>query len=67
VFDTLTVQLLRQHIGVTSYAVGFDFMRAAQRVAQGEIVFACRGRDHAKTPLPSRLVSALQSLPESTP
>ena len=64
VFDVLTVRLLRQHVGVTSYTVGCDFMRDQQRVAHGEILFACRAPDHAKAPLPSRLLQALHSLPQ---
>jgi acyl-CoA thioesterase FadM len=64
VFDMLTTQLVRVHIGVTSYTVGCDFLRGDTMVAQGEILFACRGPDQAKAALPPRLHEALLSLPE---
>jgi acyl-CoA thioesterase FadM len=67
VFDSLTTQLVRNRIGTTSFAVGCDFMRGTQLVAQGEIEFACRGPDHAKAALPALLIEALSSLPEARP
>jgi hypothetical protein len=60
----LTTQLVRRHIGVTSYIVGCDFSRGDILITQGEISFACRGRDHLKAPIPPDLLAALNSLPE---
>ncbi len=63
VFDVLTCQVTRDHIGTTSYQLGFDFLRDDEVVTHGEILFACRDRDGGKAPMPEPLLAALQQLP----
>ncbi|MFA1551829.1 acyl-CoA thioesterase [Actinomadura chokoriensis] len=66
VFDELTCQAVLDHLGTTSYTVGFDFVREGELVAHGEIIFAVRSPDGTKAPIPDGLLDALRSLPMST-
>lgn len=65
VFDELTCQAVLDHVGTTSYTVGFDFRRGDELVAHGEIIFAVRTPDGAKAPIPGGLLEVLRSLPPS--
>jgi len=69
VFDELTCTVVLDHLGTSSYALGFDFDRGGQLVAHGKITFAVRNADGAKTPIPEALLSALQTLdaPQGAP
>lgn len=62
VFDDITCGMQLDHLGTTSYIVGFPFTRAGERVAYGKIKYAVRGRDGLKAPIPEVLRAALESL-----
>lgn len=63
VFDVLRTQLVREHVGTTSFSIGCEFWRGEELVARARLLFACRGLDHAKAPMPDALMTALASLP----
>ena len=64
VFDEVVCQAVADHIGSSSYAVGFEFTRGEQLVAKGQMVFAARKpEDFTKTPIPDRLLEAIRTLP----
>ncbi|OLL19488.1 MULTISPECIES: acyl-CoA thioesterase [unclassified Rhodococcus (in: high G+C Gram-positive bacteria)] len=62
VFDELTCTVVLDHLGTTSYALGFDFERGDELVAHGKITFAVRGADGKKAQIPERLLAALRTL-----
>jgi acyl-CoA thioester hydrolase len=65
VFDEIVCQAVAEHIGNSSYAVGFEFTRGETLVTKGQMVFASRNPDDfSKAPIPERLLKALHSLPE---
>ncbi|CND74797.1 tol-pal system-associated acyl-CoA thioesterase [Mycobacterium tuberculosis] len=66
VFDELTCQAVLDHLGTTSYTVGFDFVRGDELVAHGEIAFAVRSPEGTKAPIPGDILDALRGLPMST-
>lgn len=66
VFDELTCQAVREHLGSTSYRLGFEFTRAGHVVTRGQMTFVCRTLEFGPTPVPDRLREALASLPESS-
>ena len=65
VFDVLSCQLVLDHIGTSSYQLGFDFTRDGEIVTHGRILYACRSIDGTKAPIPAEIRSALESLPVS--
>jgi acyl-CoA thioesterase FadM len=65
VFDELTCRIVADHIGTTSYALGFDFVRGGELVAHGQIVYAVRLPEGGKAPIPQRIHELLDSLPPS--
>ncbi|MFH5821859.1 acyl-CoA thioesterase [Georgenia sp. AZ-5] len=66
VFDELTCQLVLDHIGTSSYAVGYEFTRDGELVTRGQMTYACRDLDWARTPVPDRLQAVLRTLPGPT-
>lgn len=63
VFDELTCQLVLDHIGTSSYTVGYEFTRDGELITRGCMSYACRGLDWSKAALPSALRTVLESLP----
>lgn len=64
VFDTLTCSLALDHLGNSSYVIGFDFHRDDELITRGHMAFATRNLDWSKTPIPQALVDVLQTLPQ---
>lgn len=64
VFDELTCQAVREHIGNSSYRVGFEFTRGEELVTTGQMTFVARQPDFSKGAIPDRLRKLLGSLPE---
>lgn len=64
VFDELVCTAVLDHLGTTSYVLGFDFTRGDELVAHGEMTFAVRGPDDKKAEIPEPLRRALQTLGE---
>ena len=62
VFDELTCTVVLDHLGTTSYALGFDFVRGEELVAHGKITYAARNAEGSKTPIPRELLAALKTL-----
>jgi YbgC/YbaW family acyl-CoA thioester hydrolase len=67
VFDELTVRLVLDRIGTTSYTLGFDFVRDGETVTHGAITFVCRRPEGGGAEIPGRLMSVLRTLPEAAP
>jgi len=65
VFDELTCRVIADHVGTTSYTLGFDFVRGAGLVAHGQIIYAVRSPDGTKAPIPRRIRDVIESLPPS--
>lgn len=64
VFDEIVCQAVAEHVGSSSYAVGFEFTRGDELVSKGQMVFAVRDpEDFSKRPIPERLLAALKQLP----
>lgn len=64
VFDEIVCQAVADHVGTSSYAVGFEFTRGDELVTKGQMVFAVRDpADFSKAPIPERLLKALGELP----
>jgi len=64
VFDELTVRLVLDRLGTTSYTVGFDFVRAGEVVSHGAMTFVCRDPESGgKAAIPERLLAVLRTLP----
>lgn len=63
VFDQLTVSLVLDRLGTTSYIVGFDFHRGDELITRGHMGFATRDLNWAKTPIPEQLAETLKTLP----
>jgi YbgC/YbaW family acyl-CoA thioester hydrolase len=64
VFDELTVRLVLDRLGTTSYTVGFDFVRAGEVVSHGAMTFVCRDPETGgKATIPERLLAVLRTLP----
>lgn len=64
VFDELTIRLVLDRLGTTSYAVGFDFVRDGEIVSHGAMTFVCRDPESGgKAEIPERLLSVLRTLP----
>lgn len=65
VFDELVCQAVAEHVGNSSYAVGFEFTRGDTLVTKGQMVFAARNPDDfGKAPIPERLLKAIHALPQ---
>lgn len=62
VFDELTCTVVLDHVGNTSYVLGFDFERGDELVAHGKMTFAVRNPDGTKAPIPERFLAALRTL-----
>jgi YbgC/YbaW family acyl-CoA thioester hydrolase len=64
VFDELTVRLVLDRLGTTSYTVGFDFVRDGEVVTHGAMTFVCRDpAGGGKAAIPERLLAVLRTLP----
>lgn len=63
VFDELTCQPVLDHIGESSYRVGFEFTREGELITRGQMTFACRDLNWNKTSVPEALAKALRTLP----
>jgi acyl-CoA thioester hydrolase len=64
VFDELTVRLVLDRVGTTSYTVGFDFVRDGEVVSHGAMTFVCRDPEGGgKAEIPERLRAVLRTLP----
>lgn len=63
VFDELTVRLVLDRVGLSSYVVGFDFLRHDQVVTHGTMTFVCRTVEGGKTTIPEELMAVLRTLP----
>lgn len=64
--DTLTCQAVRQHVGGSSYRIGYEFRRGDDLVTLGQMTFVCRRPDFSKGAIPSRLRDLIMTLPEPT-
>lgn len=71
--ETLTCQAVRQHVGGSSYRIGFEFRRHPEGatgegdvVTVGQMTFVCRQPDFSKGAIPDRLRELIMSLPEAT-
>ena len=65
VFDELTVRIVLDRVGTTSYTLGFDFLRDGEVVTHGSMTFVCRTPEGGKAEIPERLLAVLQTLPTS--
>lgn len=63
VLDRLTCHLVLDHIGTTSYSVGYEFTRDGELITRGRMAYVCRGLDWSKTQVPDALRRVLESLP----
>jgi YbgC/YbaW family acyl-CoA thioester hydrolase len=63
VFDELTIRIVLDRIGTTSYTLGFDFLRDGEVVTHGTMTFVCRTPEGGKAAIPERLLEVLNSLP----
>jgi len=63
VFDELTVRLVLDRVGSSSYVVGFDFLRDGEVVTHGSMTFVCRSLEGGKTEIPEELMTVLRTLP----
>lgn len=63
VFDRLTCSAVLDHLGNSSYIVGFDFHRGDELITRGQMAFATRNLDWTKTPVPEELAMILKTLP----
>jgi acyl-CoA thioester hydrolase len=63
VFDELTVRLVLDRVGSSSYTVGFDFLRGDEVVTHGTMTFVCRAPEGGKATPPPQLRAVLDSLP----
>jgi len=63
VFDRLTCSLALDHLGNSSYIIGFDFHRGDELITRGHMAFATRDLNWAKTPIPNALSDILKTLP----
>ncbi|MEU6133252.1 thioesterase family protein [Saccharopolyspora sp. NPDC047091] len=62
VFDELACEVVRDRIGTTSYALGFEFTRDGELVVHGRMTFACRDPQGGKAPVPPRLRELISQL-----
>lgn len=65
VFDELTVRLVLDRVGMSSYTIGYDFTRGDEVVAHGTMTFVCRSPEGGKAAIPEKLLEVLGTLPES--
>ena len=63
VFDELTVRLVLDRVGSSSYTVGFDFLRGDEVVTHGSMTFVCRTPEGGKSAIPDVLMEVLRTLP----
>lgn len=63
VFDELTVRLVLDRVGSSSYTVGYDFVRGDEVVTHGTMTFVCRTPEGGKAAIPDKLLEILQTLP----
>ena len=63
VFDELTVRLVLDRVGSSSYTVGFDFVRGDEVVTHGTMTFVCRTPEGGKAAIPDVLMAVLRTLP----
>jgi YbgC/YbaW family acyl-CoA thioester hydrolase len=63
VFDELTVRLVLDRVGSSSYVVGFDFLRDGEVVTHGAMTFVCRTLEGGKAVIPDELMTILRTLP----
>jgi acyl-CoA thioesterase FadM len=64
VFDDLTCQAVREHLGTSSYRIGFEFTRGGELVTVGQMTFVARQPDFSRGAVPPRLRELLMTLPE---
>lgn len=62
-FDGLTCQAVREHIGNSSYRIGFEFSRDDELVTTGPMIFVARQPDFTRGAIPDRLRELLMTLP----
>ncbi len=67
VFDLLTVHLVLDRAGTTSYTLGYDFKRDGEVVTHGSMTFVCRTPEGGKATIPEGLLAVLQTLPTPAP
>jgi acyl-CoA thioester hydrolase len=59
--DEVGVAVRLQHLGTTSFRLGFEFRRNGKPAATAEMVYVCVATDGSgKRPIPDRLRAALQ-------
>ena len=63
VLDEVTVRMVVDRVGTTSFTLGFDFTRAGELLARGSMTFACRDQSWVKIALPDALRAPLAGLP----
>lgn len=63
VFDRLTCSLMLNHLGNSSYIIGFEFHRGDELITQGHMAFATRDLNWEKTLIPDTLADILKTLP----
>jgi YbgC/YbaW family acyl-CoA thioester hydrolase len=62
VFDEITVRLVSDSIGSSSFALGFEFTCEERLLARGRMTFACRDLSWEKSELPAALREPLEAL-----
>lgn len=65
VFDELTIRLVLDRVGTSSYTIGYDFVRGDEVVAHGTMTFVCRSPEGGKAAVPEKLVEILRTLPSA--
>lgn len=63
VFDELTIRLVLDRVGASSYTIGYDFVRSDEVVTHGTMTFVCRSPEGGKAAIPEKLVEILRTLP----
>lgn len=66
VFDVLTIRMVMDRMGTTSWKVGFDFLRDGEVVTHGTMTFVCRAPEGGKASPPPQLMAVLESLPAAS-
>ena len=63
VFDELTVRMVLDRVGTSSYTIGYDFLRDGEVVTHGTMTFVCRTPEGGKATIPGELLGILRTLP----
>lgn len=63
VFDELTIWLVLDRVGSSSYTIGYDFVRGDEVVTHGTMTFVCRSPEGGKAAIPDKLLEILRTLP----